>query len=87
VYVAAVVMLAGLVRIAQVPARTERRWQQWWRTEFERSSTWTQCRGFLHRPVRAGNLPGGLLAELGGLEPSAIERALRLLATIQDHVP
>lgn len=63
-----------------VPLRTLRRWGVWWRETFPRLSLWTELRArFVSPPPDATELPGSLVARLGGdgTEPANAEALLR----------
>jgi hypothetical protein len=80
VYLEAVVVLAsvmaevaGSARAAEtaigVPWLTLRRWGSWWREVFPKLPTWAELRArFVPPPPSEAELPGSLLARLGGQE-------------------
>lgn len=73
VYLEAVVLMASVLalvhasaraaaQMASVPARTVRRWSQWWCEEFAGSPTWTEVRArFAPPPPEASLLPRSLI--------------------------
>ena len=96
VYVAALVVVASVIgrervlvgrgaprQMAGVPARTVRRWLEWWSITFVFTSFWTEAKAFLASPVDEAMLPGTLLACFGvTTEASALTRMLRWIAPI-----
>ena len=78
VYLEVVVVLASVLvqvmaaaRAAEaasgVPLRTLRRWGRWWREVFPKLPTWSALRArFVPPPPDEAQLPGSLLARLGG---------------------
>lgn len=95
VYVAAIVVIASVVgrarslvgagsprRVENVPARTVRRWLDWWTIIFALSAFWQEAKGFFATPVDEGALPGSLLECFGGPKDTALTRLLRLIAPV-----
>lgn len=79
VYLAAVVVLAGVLRQGPTPWRVARlrdllgvsadtlaRWHRWWRDAFVRTAFWKAARGHFAQPVDETDLPRDLLARFGG---------------------
>jgi len=90
VYVAALVIVASAVgraagaghrgRVEGVPARTVRRWLDWWRLVLAQSTWWVEARGLFAAPVDLAELPCSLLERF---DPTvAMANVLRLLAPI-----
>jgi hypothetical protein len=86
VYVAVVLMLVSpqassasrtVADLLEVPARTLKRWRAWWQREFFRTPFWQSVRDRICPPLRADDLPGGLLERFGG--SSCNERMAQLL--------
>lgn len=95
VYVAVIVVLASVAgragplvgrgaprRVENVPARTVRRWLEWWTIVFTLTACWQEARGFFATPVNEATLPGSLLDRLEGVKEVAITQLLRLIAPI-----
>lgn len=95
VYVAALVVIASVIgrerglvgrgaprRVENVPARTVRRWLEWWTAVFAVSMFWQEAKGLLATPVDETMLPGAILERLGWPDSAALTRLLRLIAPI-----
>jgi hypothetical protein len=65
-----------------VPARTVRRWLEWWQVVFALSAFWTEAKAFFATPVEVASLPASLLARFEGDRPQALEKLLRFVAPI-----
>jgi hypothetical protein len=64
-----------------VPARTVRRWLDWWQTVFALGAFWLEAKACFATPVDASELPVSLL-ERFGVGNVALERLLRFTAPI-----
>ena len=95
VYVALVVVVASIVgrelatkgeklprQVEGVPARTVRRWLDWWSITFALMEFWREAKGLLASPVDEAMLPGSLLDRLGAPGGTTLTRLLRLIAPI-----
>jgi hypothetical protein len=95
VYLAAVVVLACVLRQGPTPWRVARlrdllgvsadtlaRWHRWWRDAFVRSPFWRAGRSRFARPVDEGDLPRDLLARFGGDAMAPIIAMLRFLSPL-----
>ena len=99
VYFAAVVVLASALvhgfsgrRIAElvsrigVPARTLKRWQQWWLSEFVQSPFFATARGRFVPPVAIACLPASLLERFTGPDESArLMQMLRFVSALSTN--
>jgi len=93
VYVAAVVIIASAVAIhnalaseikrkSGVPSRTVRRWIDWWRGSFIKTSAFVAiCARLVPQPTRA-EMPDSILNGFQGSMSSRIEKFLAMLAPI-----
>jgi hypothetical protein len=86
VYVAMALMLVSppagsaagaLAQQLSVPARTVRRWCNWWQNDFQRTGFWQSVRERFVPQVAAETLPQSLLARFRG--PTSRERLIQLL--------
>jgi hypothetical protein len=94
VYVAVLVVVASIVarerplgrgasgRVENVPARTVRRWLDWWSVAFALTAFWQEAKGLFATPVDEATLPGSLLARFGAPKDAALVRLLQLIAPI-----
>jgi hypothetical protein len=95
VYLAAVVVLACVLRQGPTPWRVARlrellgvsadtlaRWHRWWREAFVRTAFWRAARGRFARPVDDADLPCALLARFPGDTPGALVAMLRFLTPL-----
>jgi hypothetical protein len=95
VYLAAVVVLACVLRQGPTPTRVARlrdllgvsadtlaRWHRWWREAFVRTTVWRAARGRFARSVDDTQLPGALLARFAGDGPAPIVAMLRFLTPL-----
>jgi len=95
VYVGALVIMASIAgraalglgrqltrRIEGVPARTVRRWLDWWQTVFALGAFWLEARAFFATPVAIAGLPGSLLSRFGSPGVAALAKLLRFTAPI-----
>lgn len=72
----------ALCQALEIPLRTLRRWQRWWREDFMQTPLWqVMCTRFMP-PVSAERLPGDLLVRFGGEAAQALQRLLCFLAPI-----
>lgn len=95
VYLAAVVVLASVLRQGPTPARVARlrellgvradtlaRWHRWWRDVFVRTAFWKGARGRFGQPVADTDLPRDLLARFSGDSLSQLIALLRFLSPL-----
>ena len=95
VYLAAVVVLACVLRQGPTPTRVARlrdllgvsadtlaRWHRWWRDAFVRTAFWRAARGRFARPVDEATLPRELLACFSGYGSAPIVAMLRFLSPL-----
>jgi hypothetical protein len=93
VYVGAVVVVASVVALAVatagaavrstgVPARTTRRWLQWWRGAFTASVSFVEISARLVPAPERRSLPTSLLKRLGREPADGVEKLLTWLAPI-----
>lgn len=95
VYLAAVVVLACVLRQGPTPWRVARlrdllgvsadtlaRWHRWWREVFVRTAFWRAARGGFARPVDDADLPRELLARFPGDASAALGAMLRFLSPL-----
>lgn len=95
VYLAAVVVLACVLRQGPTPWRVARlrdllgvgaetlaRWHRWWRDAFVRTAFWRAARGRFARPVNDAELPRELLARFPGDASAAMVAMLRFLSPL-----
>jgi hypothetical protein len=71
----------GVRRVHGVPARTVRRWLDWWRTVFALGTYWSEVKALFATPVDVAELPASLLTRFGG-GTAALEKMLRFLAPV-----
>jgi hypothetical protein len=69
-------------RIMGVPARTVRRWLEWWQTVFALSPLFAEAKGYLAQAPEVSDLPTSLLELFGGAGRAAVERMLRFIAPV-----
>jgi hypothetical protein len=67
----------ALGELLSVPARTLRRWENWWQRDFQRTIFWQSVRERFVPPVSAQGLPQSLLARFQG--STCHERLVQLL--------
>jgi hypothetical protein len=67
----------ALAEQLSVPARTVKRWRNWWQKDFQRTAFWQSVRERFVPQVVAEGLPQSLLARFQG--PSCQERLVQLL--------
>jgi hypothetical protein len=93
VYVGAVVLVASVValvhaiassatRATGVPARTTRRWVQWWRGPFVETPVFFEISGRLVPAVERRSLPTSILDRLTGPAPARVRSLLAWLAPL-----
>ena len=93
VYVGAIVIVASVVALAQtiasaatratgVPARTTRRWLQWWRGPFVSTPVFVELSGRLLPAVERRSLPTSILDRLAGPASARVRSLLACLAPI-----
>ena len=95
VYVAVIVVVASVLgrerpltgrgrapRVENVPARTVRRWLDWWTIAFALGSFWREAKGLFASPVDDATLPGSLLERFVGSKDAALTMLLRLIAPV-----
>ena len=95
VYLAAVVVLAGVLRQGPTPWRVARlrdllgvsadtlaRWHRWWREVFVRTAFWRAARSRFARPVDDADLPRELLARFPGDASVPLVAMLRFLSPL-----
>jgi hypothetical protein len=95
VYLAAVVVLACVLRQGPTPWRVARlrdllgvgadtlaRWHRWWRHAFVRTAFWRMARGRFARPVDEADLPRDLLARFPGDAIAPVVAMLRFLTPL-----
>lgn len=95
VYLAAVVVLACVLRQGPTPTRVARlrellgvsadtlaRWHRWWREAFVRTAFWRAACGRFARPVDDADLPGALLARFPGDPTGSLVAMLRFLTPL-----
>ncbi|MGH6692808.1 MAG: hypothetical protein ACREF4_19235, partial [Gammaproteobacteria bacterium] len=95
VYLAAVVVLACVLRQGPTPWRVARlrdllgvsadtlaRWHRWWRHAFVRTAFWRAARGRFARPVDDADVPRDLLARFPGDAIAPIVAMLRFLSPL-----
>jgi hypothetical protein len=95
VYLAAVVVLASVLRQGPTPSRVARlrdllgvsadtlaRWHRWWRETFVRTAFWRAARGRFARPVDDVTLPRELLACFPGEGSTPVVALLRFLSPL-----
>ena len=100
VYLAAVVVLACVLRQGPTPWRAARlrdllgvspdtlaRWHRWWRDAFVRTAFWRAARGRFARPVDEADLPRDLLARFPGDATAPIVAMLRFLSPLTTPSP
>lgn len=71
---------SALREVTGVPARTVRRWRDWWRTAFLASALWLECQARIVPAPDAQQLPTSLLARFTA--PTALVDLARLLAPL-----
>jgi len=94
-YLAAVVVLACVLRQGPTPWRVGRlwdllgvspdtlaRWHRWWRDAFVRTPFWRAARSRFARPVETGDLPRALLARFAGDALAPMVAMLRFLSPL-----
>lgn len=92
VYLAAVVVLACVLRQGPTPTRVARlrdllgvsrdtlaRWHRWWRDDFVRTAFWKAARSRFAHPVDEGDLPRSVLERFPGDGVTRVMAALRWL--------
>jgi len=67
----------ALAQQLSVPARTVRRWCNWWQNDFQQTAFWHSVRERFVPQVAAETLPQSLLARFRG--PTSRERLIQLL--------
>jgi hypothetical protein len=95
VYLAAVVVLACVLRQGPTPTRARRlcallgvsadtlaRWHRWWRDAFVHTAFWKAARGRFAQPVDEADLPRDLLARFPGEAVTPLVALLRFLSPL-----
>lgn len=95
VYVAVLVVIASVLgrerrivgrgserRVEGVPARTVRRWLDWWQITFVLGRFWSEAKGFFGMPVDETALPASILARFAAPASNAVTAMLQLIAPI-----
>jgi len=70
---------AEVAKVLQIPARTLRRWQQWWQQELAVTPFWHRVQGDFMAPVDMHSAPASLLARFAGEATSALRALLVFL--------
>lgn len=65
-----------------VPARTVRRWRQWWQTGFIASALWSADKGRFVSPVSTEQLPASLLERFSGTAGDKLKETLKWLSPL-----
>lgn len=68
-------------RVHGVPARTVRRWLEWWQTVFALGTYWSEAKGLFAIPVGVAELPASLRTRFGA-GVAGLEKMLRFLAPV-----
>lgn len=70
---------AEIAKVLQIPVRTLRRWQDWWRAGLAETRFWRQVQGDFMPPVDITSAPASLLARFSGSAASALRALLGFL--------